>query len=170
MKSISCVSLLVAAGLALSASECSEIKEPSSSATSSGGTITTVVTPNALLPKTTFVAHVKKRTSFGSRLGVKTVTEQIFNQSIQCWNPSVLPNSKLDTVYTFGEAPLEGEVTVYRLLNENSASSESEVMQVHVTPGSKGSKISIYRVNPKVKLSRNLVKDIKRWSAGKNDC
>ncbi|MDA9008392.1 hypothetical protein N9K16_00370 [Alphaproteobacteria bacterium] len=152
----------------LSASECSETSRLQST-TATDGSIP-VVTTQELEPATTFEPRGKRVAKLKSKLGVKEATRLIFDQSINCWNPSVLPEAGLDTIQTVGERPLEGEVTVYQLSGGTTYGADSEVLTVHVTPRNGGSQLAVYRINKQLKVPNHLMKDIHRWSKGKPGC
>ena len=118
----------------------------------------------------TFVVRGKKIATLKSKLGVREATRLVFDQSINCWNPSVLPEAGLDTIQTYGENPVEGEVTVYKMEGTNSYGRENEVLTAYVTPRSGGSKLEIYRINRDIKIPNHVMKDIHRWSKGKPGC
>ena len=142
----------------------------STTATTTDGSIP-VVTAQELEPTSTFEPRGKKVATLKSKLAVKEATRLVFDQSVHCWNPSVLPDAGLDTIQTVGERPLEGEVTVYQLSGGTTYGSDSEVLTVHVTPRKGGgSQLAVYRMNKQLKLPNHVMKDIHRWSKGKPGC
>ncbi len=168
MKALSVALLGVSSLVLLSALECSETSKLQSTPASDGSI--PVVTAQELEPTSTFEPRGKKVATLKSKLAVKEATRMIFDQSVQCWNPSVLPEANLDTIQTVGERPLEGEVTVYKLNGGNTYGPDTEVLTMHITPGSKGSQLAIYRINKGLKVPNHLMKDVHRWSKGKAGC